>query len=284
MPLPSAIPWGIILYLAKKPIPKFPNVIGVVTSPTGAAVRDIFSILSRRYPSADIIMCPVLVQGENAAFQLSDAINRLSKEKIVDVIIIGRGGGSQEDLWAFNDENLARAIFNCDIPVISAVGHETDFTICDFVSDLRAPTPSAAAELAVPDKAELLMNLDAQKQYITTIIDKKIRDYENSLNNSKRLINAYSPEILIDNYNNKLDNLSKRMVSLSKNLIDNRLKALSETASKLSSLNPVNVLMRGYSYVTDSENMTVSSVNDVKNGDDIRITLNDGSLNAKVIK
>ncbi|MBR2715399.1 MAG: exodeoxyribonuclease VII large subunit [Ruminococcus sp.] len=268
----------------KKPIPKFPNVIGVVTSPTGAAVRDIFSILSRRYPSADIIMCPVLVQGENAAFQLSDAINRLSKEKIVDVIIIGRGGGSQEDLWAFNDENLARAIFNCDIPVISAVGHETDFTICDFVSDLRAPTPSAAAELAVPDKAELLMNLDAQKQYITTIIDKKIRDYENSLNNSKRLINAYSPEILIDNYNNKLDNLSKRMVSLSKNLIDNRLKALSETASKLSSLNPVNVLMRGYSYVTDSENMTVSSVNDVKNGDDIRITLNDGSLNAKVIK
>lgn len=266
----------------KKPIPHFPETIGVITSPTGAAVRDIFNILSRRYPCADIVMCPVLVQGESAAKQLTNAINTFSDNDIADVIIIGRGGGSQEDLWAFNDEGLAYAIYNCKTPVISAVGHETDFTICDFVSDLRAPTPSAAAELAVPDKSELLLSLSSQRQYITAMIDKKILDFDNCLANSCRLLSAYSPDNMIVEYNNMLSDLMSRMQMISSHIIDSYEKNITQTASKLSALNPVSVLMRGYSYVTDSQEHTISSVNDVKSGDDLCIRVKDGDIDAVV--
>ena len=266
----------------KKPIPTFPETIGVITSPTGAAVRDILNILSRRYPFADIVMCPVLVQGENAASQLTQAIKRFSESKIADVVIIGRGGGSQEDLWAFNDENLARAIYDCETPVISAVGHETDFTICDFVSDLRAPTPSAAAELAVPDKDELTAELMAQRQYLSALIDKKLLSFESSLDNSSRLLSAYSPLNIIEIGEKDMINLSDRMLSVSKQLIENNTKNLTETASKLSALNPVAVLMRGYSYITDTDNKTVSSVSDVNVGDKINIKVSDGTLSAVV--
>ena len=266
----------------KKPIPTFPETIGVITSPTGAAVRDILNILSRRYPSADIVMCPVLVQGENAASQLTQAIKRFSESKIADVVIIGRGGGSQEDLWAFNDENLARAIYDCETPVISAVGHETDFTICDFVSDLRAPTPSAAAELAVPDKDELTAELMAQRQYLSALIDKKLLSFESSLDNSSRLLSAYSPLNIIEIGEKDMINLSDRMLSVSKQLIEKNTKNLTETASKLSALNPVAVLMRGYSYITDTDNKTVSSVSDVNVGDKINIKVSDGTLSAVV--
>ena len=266
----------------KKLIPTFPETIGVITSPTGAAVRDILNILSRRYPSADIVMCPVLVQGENAASQLTQAIKRFSESKIADVVIIGRGGGSQEDLWAFNDENLARAIYDCETPVISAVGHETDFTICDFVSDLRAPTPSAAAELAVPDKDELTAELMAQRQYLSALIDKKLLSFESSLDNSSRLLSAYSPLNIIEIGEKDMINLSDRMLSVSKQLIENNTKNLTETASKLSALNPVAVLMRGYSYITDTDNKTVSSVSDVNVGDKINIKVSDGTLSAVV--
>lgn len=266
----------------KKPIPTFPETIGVITSPTGAAVRDILNILSRRYPSADIVMCPVLVQGENAASQLTQAIKRFSESKIADVVIIGRGGGSQEDLWAFNDENLARAIYDCETPVISAVGHETDFTICDFVSDLRAPTPSAAAELAVPDKDELIAELMAQRQYLSALIDKKLLSFESSLDNSSRLLSAYSPLNVIEIGEKDMKNLSDRMLSVSKQLIENNTKNLTETASKLSTLNPVAVLMRGYSYITDTDNKTVSSISDVNVGDKINIKVSDGTLSAVV--
>lgn len=266
----------------KKPIPSFPETIAVVTSPTGAAVRDILNILSRRYKSADVVMCPVLVQGDSAASQLTNAINTLSDTGVADVVIIGRGGGSQEDLWAFNDENLARAIYNCKTPVISAVGHETDFTICDFVSDLRAPTPSAAAELAVPDSAELLQELSAQRQYISSLIDKKLIDLEKSLTNSTRLLSAYSPQAKVYDYSKSLKNTAYRLQTLSENFIDTNIRNLSKTASKLSALNPVDVLMRGYSYVTDNDNRTVSSVNDVKCGDDINIRVADGTLIATV--
>ena len=266
----------------KKPIPTFPETIGVITSPTGAAVRDILNILSRRYPSADIVMCPVLDQGDNAASQLTQAIKRFSESKIADVVIIGRGGGSQEDLWAFNDENLARAIYDCETPVISAVGHETDFTICDFVSDLRAPTPSAAAELAVPDKDELTAELMAQRQYLSALIDKKLLSFESSLDNSSRLLSAYSPLNIIEIGEKDMINLSDRMLSVSKQLIENNTKNLTETASKLSALNPVAVLMRGYSYITDTDNKTVSSVSDVNVGDKINIKVSDGTLSAVV--
>ncbi len=266
----------------KKPIPKYPETIGVITSPTGAAVRDIMNILSRRYPSADVVMCPVLVQGNNAAPQLTDAIKRFSENKIADVVIIGRGGGSIEDLWAFNDENLARAIYNCETPVISAVGHETDFTICDFVSDLRAPTPSAAAELAVPDSNELLQELLAQEQYLRSIMDKKFLDIEHSLSNSARLLSAFSPSKKIDDGLNSLQNIKKRMLILSENVVDLNTHNLTKIASKLSALNPVSVLMRGYSYITDANDNTVSSINDIKTGDKINIKVYDGDFTAVV--
>lgn len=266
----------------KKSLPLYPETIGVITSPTGAAVRDIFNVLSRRYPCADIVMCPVLVQGENAAASLTQAIQSFSHSNIADVIIIGRGGGSQEDLWAFNDEQLARAIYNCDTPVISAVGHETDFTICDFVSDLRAPTPSAAAELAVPDKTELLESLKAQQQYIYSIIDKKIVNYENELKNHSRLMFAYSPETKVSEYTKLLSNIATRMISLSDKLINTNTESLAKTASKISALNPVNVLMRGYSYITNQDNKTISSVGDVSSGDTINIKVHDGDITAVV--
>ena len=266
----------------KKPIPQFPQTIGIITSPTGAAVRDIFNILGRRYPSADVVMAPVLVQGENAASQLKDAINKFSDNAIADVIIIGRGGGSIEDLWAFNDEELARAIYNCKTPVISAVGHETDFTICDFVSDLRAPTPSAAAELAVPDSAELLMSLSSQRQYIDTLIDKKIIDLKKLLDNNTRLISAYSPQLLLDEYQKSTDNLAKRFIKAGENILNDNFKNLQNLGAKLSALNPIAVLMRGYSFTTDADNNTISSVNDVNSGDALSIRVTDGEISAVV--
>lgn len=266
----------------KKPIPMYPETIGIITSPTGAAVRDILNILSRRYKSADIVMCPVLVQGDSAAPQLTQAIRNFSEYDLADVIIIGRGGGSQEDLWAFNDENLARAIYECNTPVISAVGHETDFTICDFVSDLRAPTPSAAAELAVPDSTELLADLEAQKQYLASIMDKKLLDMQKSLSNSSRLLSAYSPEFLLNSYSKSLCNTASKLVNFSEHFIDTHIKSLTKTASKLSALNPVDVLMRGYSYVTDENGKAVTSVDSVSSGDILNIKVKDGSITATV--
>ncbi len=267
----------------KKPLPQYPQTIGVITSPTGAAVRDIFNVLSRRYKSADIVMCPVLVQGENAASQLTDAVKRFTNSKLADVIIIGRGGGSIEDLWAFNDESLARAIYACDTPIISAVGHETDFTICDFVSDLRAPTPSAAAELAVPDSGELLSELSAQEQYLRSIMDKKLSDYQSMLIQQTRLVSAFSPINTIDNGLKLLENTKSRIQNVSKQFLDTNTKKLSNFASKLSALNPVSVLMRGYSYITDENEKNISSVNDVENGDILNIRLSDGTITATAI-
>ncbi len=266
----------------KKPIPKFPETIGVITSPTGAAVRDILNILSRRYPSADVVMCPVLVQGESAAPQLTEAVKKFTGTNIADVVIIGRGGGSVEDLWAFNDEKLAYAIYNCDTPVISAVGHETDFTICDFVSDLRAPTPSAAAELAVPDSAELLLNLNAQQQYIRSIADKKIFDSEKCVDNLIRLLLAYSPEKTIEEYIAFSDNLEKRLNSAKDSIIENKTKKFIEISSKVSALNPVAVLMRGYSFTTKENGKPVTKTHDVESGDTVNIRVTDGDISAVV--
>ena len=266
----------------KKPFPQYPETIGVITSPTGAAVRDILNILSRRYPCADIVMCPVLVQGENAAPQLTDAIKKFTNTNIADVIIIGRGGGSMEDLWAFNDESLAYAIYNCDIPDISAVGHETDFTICDFVSDLRAPTPSAAAELAVPDSAQLLSEIYAQRQYVQSLADKKIVECSKIVENFARLISAYTPEKALRDYSKALDLSASRLLSLSESIIKAKEQNLSKIAAELSALNPVSVLMRGYSFTTDKDGKTVTKTSDVNSGDVINIRVTDGDIKAVV--
>lgn len=266
----------------KKPIPYCPKTIGVITSPTGAAVQDIKNILTRRFPSVNIILCPVLVQGDNAAPQLVDAVNKLNEYDLCDTIIIGRGGGSIEDLWAFNDENLAYAIYNSHIPVISAVGHETDFTICDFVSDLRAPTPSAGAELAVPDRNEILQNLDAQRQYLSSLMDKKLIENNNIVSEMTTKLLSLSPDDKIAKLYNDLDFLSQKYENNSNRIFQNTANKIELLATKLESLNPVSILKRGYSVVTNNDK-TVTSVKDVKNGDTLAINVTDGKIISRVI-
>lgn len=266
----------------KKPIPYCPKTIGVITSPTGAAVQDIKNILTRRFPSVNIILCPVLVQGDNAVPQLIDAVNKLNEYDLCDTIIIGRGGGSIEDLWAFNDENLAYAIYNSHIPVISAVGHETDFTICDFVSDLRAPTPSAGAELAVPDRNEILQNLDAQRQYLSSLMDKKLIENNNIVSELTTKLLSLSPDDKIAKLYNDLDFLSQKYENNSNRIFQNTANKIELLATKLESLNPVSTLKRGYSVVTNNDK-TVTSVKDVKNGDTLAINVTDGKIISKVI-
>lgn len=266
----------------KKPIPYCPKTIGVITSPTGAAVQDIKNILTRRFPSVNIILCPVLVQGDNAVPQLVDAVNKLNEYDLCDTIIIGRGGGSIEDLWAFNDENLAYAIYNSHIPVISAVGHETDFTICDFVSDLRAPTPSAGAELAVPDRNEILQNLDAQRQYLSSLMDKKLIENNNIISEMTTKLLSLSPDDKIAKLYNDLDFLSQKYENNSNRIFQNTANKIELLATKLESLNPVSTLKRGYSVVTNNDK-TVTSVKDVKNGDTLAINVTDGKIISKVI-
>ena len=266
----------------KKPIPYCPKTIGVITSPTGAAVQDIKNILTRRFPSVNIILCPVLVQGDNAVPQLIDAVNKLNEYDLCDTIIIGRGGGSIEDLWAFNDENLAYAIYNSHIPVISAVGHETNFTICDFVSDLRAPTPSAGAELAVPDRNEILQNLDAQRQYLSSLMDKKLIENNNIVSEVTTKLLSLSPDDKIAKLYNDLDFLSQKYENISNRILQNTANKIELLATKLESLNPVSILKRGYSVVTNNDK-TVTSVKDVKNGDTLAINVTDGKIISKVI-
>lgn len=266
----------------KKPIPYCPKTIGVITSPTGAAVQDIKNILTRRFPSVNIVLCPVLVQGDNAAPQLIDAVNKLNEYDLCDTIIIGRGGGSIEDLWAFNDENLAYAIYNSHIPVISAVGHETDFTICDFVSDLRAPTPSAGAELAVPDRNEILQNLDAQRQYLSSLMDKKLIENNNIVSEMTTKLLSLSPDDKIAKLYKDLDFLSQKYENNSNRIFQNTANKIELLATKLESLNPVSILKRGYSVVTNNDK-TVTSVKDVKNGDTLAINVTDGKIISKVI-
>ncbi len=272
---------GIFAPEHKKPIPKFPKTVGVITSPTGAAVQDIRNILTRRFPSIDIVLCPVLVQGTQAPAQLVNAVNLFNEYDLADVIIIGRGGGSIEDLWAFNDENLAYAIYASNIPVISAVGHETDFTICDFVSDLRAPTPSAAAELAVPDRTELIDYYNAQKQYIQSFIDNRIINLTGVLGHYKQIANAYSPQKRLADRERELSVISEK----AKTLLEKKLAAESEKTrklgAKLETLNPVSVLQRGYS-ITEKDGKIINSVKELKADDEIKLSFADGSVNAKV--
>lgn len=265
----------------KKPLPKFPKTVGVITSPTGAAVQDIRNILYRRFPCVDIVMCPVLVQGNSAPEQLVRAVKTLDKYNACDVIIIGRGGGSIEDLWAFNSEELAYAIYDCKIPVISAVGHETDFTICDFVSDMRAPTPSAGAELAVPDKEELMSYYNSQLQYVTSIKDLKIRQCSNSVTDFRRRLSLVSPQSKISEYEKSLadkSNISRKIISEVYNEKSNSVLKLS---SKLEGLNPISVLARGYS-IAEKDGQVISSKAQLKIDDEFTLEFSDGKIRATV--
>lgn len=265
----------------KKKLPSFPHRIGVITSPTGAAVQDIFTILGRRYPMAEIVFRPVSVQGSSAPGEMIAALREFTAKNCADVLIIGRGGGSLEDLWCFNDELLARAIYACPIPVISAVGHETDFTICDFVSDLRAPTPSAAAELAVPDIEALMMNMSVLTDRLYNAVNRKLEFEKKRLEAILGVRDFAAPGNFFQHEKLMNERLGERLRQAGNKLIaDNRL-LLSRNTAALESLNPLSVLLRGYAAVSVSDAI-IESVERVSVGDDVEITMSDGKLLCKV--
>lgn len=265
----------------KKPLPRFPKTVGVITSPTGAAVQDIRNILYRRFPCVNIVMCPVLVQGDSAPEQLVRAVKTLDMYNACDVIIIGRGGGSIEDLWAFNDETLANAIYDCKIPVISAVGHETDFTICDFVSDMRAPTPSAAAELAVPDKSELMSYYNSQLQYLSSFMDSQFRKNSSRLIDFQRRISLVSPQSRIDKYEKNIELLLNKSQNIVNEKYSEKSNEITKISAKLESLNPLSVLSRGYS-IAEKDGVVITSSSQLNKGDNFTLEFSDGKINATV--
>lgn len=273
---------GLFSELHKKPLPPYPEKVGVITSPTGAAVRDIINVLGRRFSYAEIVFCPVLVQGDGAYLQLTDAVNLFNSERAADVIIIGRGGGSIEDLWEFNDEGLARAVYNSEIPVISAVGHETDFTICDFVADMRAPTPSAAAELAVPDANELQYALSALKNRMFLNVSSGIADRRSRLEylTSKGVLK--SPDEMLSNRSQRLDTAFSKMLSSYENRIGGKKVEFISAATALSKLDPMSVLMRGFAFVSDKNGKNVYSSQALEKGDKINVRFHDGSAVCEV--
>lgn len=268
---------GLFAESAKQPIPRYPRAIGVVTSPTGAAIRDIINVLSRRYHAADIYLYPALVQGEGAADSIVSGISCFNSKKNVDVIIAGRGGGSIEDLWAFNEETVARAIYQSSIPIISAVGHETDFTIADFVADLRAPTPSAAAELAVPNAMELQNSLTVARArlsgLLTQVYERKRQRLE-LLKNSRPLSNFPS---VIDEKRMELDALMRQLESdYRKKLTENQHK-IATAAARLDAINPLAVLRRGFA-LAESDGIPVKSIDTLAVGDNLDVRLQDGRV------
>lgn len=273
---------GLFSELHKKPLPPYPEKVGVITSPTGAAVRDIINVLGRRFPYAEIVFCPVLVQGDGAHLQLTDAVNLFNSERAADVIIIGRGGGSIEDLWEFNDEGLARAVYNSDIPVISAVGHETDFTICDFVADMRAPTPSAAAELAVPDANELQHALSALKNRMFLNVSSGIADRRSRLEYLTSKGALKSPDEMLSNRSQRLDTAFSKMLSSYENRIGGKKVEFISAATALSKLDPMSVLMRGFAFVSDKNGKNVYSSQALAKGDKINVRFHDGSAACEV--
>ncbi len=266
----------------KKQIPRFPKKVGIITSISGAAIRDILNILSRRYTDLEILIKPTLVQGDEAPGQIIEAIKIFNEFDDIDVIILARGGGSIDDLWAFNDENLAYAIYESKIPVISAVGHEIDWTIADFVADLRAPTPSAAAELLVPDKKELLKILDKQMKNIYNLLVSVITNAGEKLNS---LIKRYAFKIPQKIYEEQIQRLDDVIININE-VMDERLKEFDEKIKnlneKLNILNPLTILKRGFSIVYDEKGKLIKQSEQVEKGNNVKIKLYKGKLIAEV--
>ncbi len=290
----------------KKPIPKYPHRIGIVTAPTGAAIKDILSTIKRRYPICETILFPCLVQGEYAADDIVNKIN-LANTYDLDVLIVGRGGGSIEDLWSFNEEKVARAIFASHIPIISAVGHEIDFTIADFVADLRAPTPTGAAEMAVPNLNDLLI-------YINQLNIRSKEAMHKIINYKRLLIDSFkssyvlkSPMIMFDSKKQKLDmiiekinnyilkrteNYRQHLEHIKANYVLNnpqviykeKINKLNNLTEKLELVSPIHVLRRGYAITMDKENKVIKSIDQIKENDNINVTLANGQIEAKVLK
>lgn len=266
----------------KRPLPKLPERIGIVTSATGAVLRDIFKVAKRRNPHVELCLYPVPVQGDGAAAQIASGIDFFNSRYKVDVIIVGRGGGSLEDLWAFNEEIVVRSIFRAKVPVISAVGHQTDYTLCDFVSDVRAATPSQAAELAVPDIYELKQNL---RQLTLRLKAAAVHSLESKQHRLERCVsNRYlkDPRLFLDDKRLLLDNLYERLLQAERNQRKAKQQLVVQYADKLQLLNPLGVLSRGYSLTRDLKERTIKQIDDVSVGETVRILLSDGSFTAVV--
>jgi exodeoxyribonuclease VII large subunit len=266
----------------KRILPKIPECIGIITSPTGAAIRDMINVTGRRWPAAKILLCPSLVQGEGAPESLCRSIELLNAYSACDVIIIGRGGGSIEDLWAFNDERVVRALAASAIPTISAVGHETDFTLCDFVADCRAPTPSAAAELAVPDRVEYMQRVADITDRLASRTARIVGEKGNLLLMSEKRLELCSPAARLASDRQTLSYKSELLESLISQICKNNRDRLAATAQALSLINPLSVLGRGYSVTKDASGRIVSSVNELALDGEISIVLSDGEARAKV--
>ena len=288
----------------KQEIPRMPHTIALVTSPTGAAVRDMIRILGRRYPLAEVQLWPVLVQGENAAADIAKTIARVNAHGQADVMIVGRGGGSLEDLWAFNEEIVARAIYNSKIPVISAVGHESDVTIADFVADLRAPTPSGAAELAVPDRGELSILIDREQERLMTALENRLNGLANRLQAQENRLARCTPaqyvaerrrrtEELIERMRlaqrRKIDSLKtsfsyheKKLRDMPDILLERRRGKLQSLSGQLDALSPLRVLARGFSVVTDAQNKIITDSADLQTGDAVTLRFAQGTAKAQI--
>jgi exodeoxyribonuclease VII large subunit len=266
----------------KRPIPAWPQCIGLVTSPTGAAIQDIFNTLRRRYPLAQVVLAPTAVQGAEAPEQIAAALQALNRQVQPDVILLARGGGSLEDLWAFNSEVVARAIFASAAPVITGVGHETDFTIADFVADVRAPTPTAAAELCTPDQNELRLNLAENLDHLSRAAAGTINTQRWSLSNLENRLRLRSPLARLQTDRQRLDELLHRLDSAVQHSHALARLRLSGTHQHLQSLDPIAVLRRGYAQVSRPDGQTVSSLDDIRLDDQVNVRLEDGTFQAQV--
>lgn len=266
----------------KRPLPFLPRRIGVITSPTGAVIQDIKNVVSRRCPLSEIILYPSAVQGEGAAIQLASGVRYFNDVDRVDVVIIGRGGGSFEDLNCFNDENLVWTIYDSSVPIISAVGHETDFTLCDFASDMRAPTPSAAAELAVPDQAELRKSLDIVLARMNAAVGEKISNAYQDIDRLKDTVISFSPERHIEKELLTIKLLATRLESAAENKLILEQEQTNALANQVNALSPIRLLQKGYT-VTTKRKKCISSIKNVKTGDKLNVRFADGSAECTVI-
>ena len=266
----------------KRALPKFPKRIGIITARTGAAVRDIINVIQRRNKSLDIILYPAKVQGENAADSIIEGIRYFNNEKSVDVIILGRGGGSIEELWTFNNRDLAYEIFNSRIPTVSAVGHEVDFTISDFVSDMRAPTPSAAGELVSPSLQEMINDLLNKKEFLHRAIDRKFLNAKKDVDLLHKGLKGNNPKHIIEKRIKEVNSLEEKINFLGKRKIDKAKDDLIALNSILQTLNPLNTLGRGYSVIMDKEDKVINKVSELKKNDMVKVIMKDGSVNIDI--
>jgi len=266
----------------KKPIPKYPRTIGIVTSSAGAAIHDMLRILKKRYPLTEVRLLPVRVQGVEAPGEIAAAIRYANYHKLADLLIVGRGGGSIEDLWAFNDELVAHAIYESEIPVISAVGHEPDVTISDYVADLRAATPSNGAELAVPDQDALRQNLDSIESAMVASLNRQLKGARQHLKMLSSSPALQSPTGYLDQRRKSLEMLQTRLVSAQSRNVEKKRRQFVGAVSKIDALSPLKVLTRGYALVRTDSGEVLKSVHQVQSGDRITVNLSNGRINAAV--